>query len=105
MLPDRAEIATELKKFAADGRAQASQSVNQLVVVGATLLIGVVVLAQISGAMPDVSTTDFDGTMGEINDILVSSFELGAILPLVIIAGALLFFVMRFGSMGNGGRR
>ena len=99
-------VRDEVTALAADSRAQASQSVNQLVVVGATLLIGVVVLAQITDAMPDVETgSAFEGLMGEITGILQSSFELGAILPLVIIAGALLFFVMRFGNMGNGGRR
>lgn len=82
-------------------RAQ-SRSVTQLVTVGATLLIGIVVMAQITDAMPD--TNVFNGSFDTVVNTLGSAFSLGAILPLVIVAGAVLFYVRTFGGSG-GGRR
>lgn len=81
-------------------RAQAS-AVTQLVTVAATLFIGIVVLSQIGDAMPD--TGMFNSSFDQAVNITGSAISLGAILPLVIVAGALLFYVRGFG--GGGGRR
>jgi hypothetical protein len=89
-------------KLIANCRAQ-GDSVNALVVIGATLFIGVFVLAQIGGAMP--SDHMFNGAMTSVENILGSSIELAAILPIVIIAAGLLFYVRRFSGGGNGDRR
>lgn len=81
----------------------AVEAVNQLVVIGATLFIGVVVLASIGGAMPDTGEGGmFEGVMDTVESILTSSFELAAILPLVIIAAGLLWYVRTFNGNGNG---
>jgi hypothetical protein len=72
-------------------------TVEQVIVVGATLLIGIVVMAQIVESMPAVNNT-FNGSIDQVTGILDSSFLLAAILPLVIVAGAVLFFVGQFGT-------
>lgn len=82
----------------------AGESVTQLVTVGATLFIGIVVLASIGDAMPS-NVSMFQDAMNQAETILNSSFVLAAILPLVIIAGALLFFVRRFNSDRGGNGR
>lgn len=82
--------------------ARASGSINQLIVVGTTLVIGVIVMASIIDAAP-ADAGVFNGTLDQITTILESSFLLAAILPLVIIAGAVLFYVRNFGG-GGGGR-
>lgn len=80
----------------------AGESVTQLVTVGATLFIGIVVLASIGDAMPN-NVSMFSGAMDQAETILNSSFILAAILPLVIIAAALLFYVRRFNRDSGGG--
>lgn len=95
---------TEMHRRAmeADERAQSS-TVNQLVTVGATLLIGIVVMAQIADAMPNVDM--FNSSFDTVVNTIGSAFSLGAILPLVIVAGAVLFWVRTFGGNSGGGRR
>jgi len=68
--------------------------------------VGVLVLSQIVTALPD-NNGAFAGAVSQIETVLNSSFLLAAILPLVIIAGAVLFYVRRFnmGGGGNGGGR
>ena len=99
-----------LHKSAMDraNRAQAN-AVNSLVVIGATLFIGVFVLASIGDAMPQDSNGNIDLPMfgsafDNVTNVLGSSIELAAILPIVIIAAGLLFYVRRF-SGGGGARR
>lgn len=94
------EIA-QIESFRRD-QVAAGESVTQLVTVGATLFIGIVVLASIGDAMPS-NVSMFQGAMDQAETILNSSFVLAAILPLVIIAAALLFYVRRFNSNGGGG--
>ena len=89
-----------LKKRAA--RAQAD-AVNSLVVIGATLFIGVFVLASIGDSMPQDHM--FNSSMQSVENVLGSSIELAAILPIVIIAAGLLFYVRRFSGGGSGGER
>lgn len=82
--------------------ARATGSINQLIVVGTTLVIGIIVMASIIDAAPNDAGV-FNGTLDQVETILDSSFLLAAILPLVIIAGAVLFYVRNFNS-GPGGR-
>jgi len=72
--------------------------------IGATLLIGILVLSQIVSALPS-SNGPFSGAVDQVETILNSSFLLAAILPLVIIAGAVLFYVRGFNGGGGGGGR
>ena len=77
-----------------------AEAVNSLVVIGAVLFIGIFVLAMIGDAMPD-DPPMFGETMDTVEGILESSFELAAILPIVLVAGALLFYVRGFGTNGR----
>lgn len=99
-LRDDIDTLFELAELRAEQKAQAG-SVTQLVTIGATLFIGIVVLASIGDAMPD-NVTMFSGAMNQVETILNSSFILAAILPLVIVAGAILFYVRGFGNSGGG---
>jgi hypothetical protein len=98
-----AEVQEEALRMQSGTRAQGG-SVTTLVSVGATLLIGVLVLSQIVEALPD-NNGAFSGAVTQIETILNSSFLLAAILPLVIIAGAVLFYVRGFNGGGGGGGR
>jgi hypothetical protein len=84
-------------------RAQAD-IVNTLVVVGATLLIGIVVFSQIQSSTPAPENEQLNNTSQSVLSTVASSFDLGSILPIVIIAGAILAYLSGFGSMGGGGR-
>jgi nitrogen fixation/metabolism regulation signal transduction histidine kinase len=97
----RTLIDIQSDKLAADSKAQ-SGTVTTVVTVGATLLIGIIVMAQIVESMPALDNNTFSGAMDQVTSILNSSFLLAAILPLVIVAGAVLFFVGNFGNGGNG---
>lgn len=88
-------IGAGVARFRRDQKA-AAETVNQLVVVGATLFIGIVVISQIGEAMPD-DINMFTDAFNSAESIVGSSLELAAILPLVIVAGGLLFYVSRFG--------
>ena len=88
-------------KLAQDNKA-AGESINQLVIVGATLVIGLIVISQIVASMPEMENSTFTSTLDRVEQVLDSSFLLAAILPIVIIAGALLFYVRNFND--NGGR-
>jgi len=96
---------TDLGELQQDTKA-VGESVTQLITIGTTLLVGVLVLSQIVTALPD-NNGAFAGAVSQIETVLNSSFLLAAILPLVIIAGAVLFYVRRFnmGGGGNGGGR
>lgn len=95
----------EQHEFGSATRAQAAQnSVNMLVVVGATLIVGVVVYAQIESATPSPDNTDLADAQDSVTDTIASSFDLASVLPIVIIAGAILFFLRGFGG-GSMGRR
>lgn len=94
-------LSIQAKKLHDDQAAQGG-SVTQIVVVGATLLIGIIVMAQIVESMPSTENNTFQNAMDRVESVLDSSFLLAAILPLVIIAGALLFYVRNF---SEGGRR
>jgi len=78
------------------------ESVTNLITIGTTLLVGVLVLSQIVTAIPE-NNGAFSGAVDQIETVLNSSFLLAAILPLVIIAGAVLFYVRRFNMGGGGG--
>jgi hypothetical protein len=92
-------IKTQSQQLRADAAAQ-SGTVTTVVTVGATLLIGIIVMSQIVESIPTTNNT-FSGAITQVTSILNSSFLLAAILPLVIVAGAVLFFV---GNFGNNGR-
>jgi len=79
------------------------QAVNSLVVIGTSLFIGIFVLGMIADSMPLEDGMMFDDAIDSVEGILESSFELAAILPIVVIAGALLYYVRGFGQ--NGARR
>jgi len=96
-----------LSAFTASNRA-AVDSVNTLIFVGATLFIGIFVLSQIGESMPqdgsgNVDLPLFNDAFDQAQNVLASAFELGAILPIVVVAAGLLFYVRRFN--GTGGRR
>jgi len=97
------EVWAEAARMQTGTRAQGG-SVTTLVTVGATLLIGILVLSQIVSALPS-SNGPFSGAVDQVETILNSSFLLAAILPLVIIAGAVLFYVRGFNGGGGGGGR
>lgn len=96
-----------LSAFTASNRA-AVDSVNTLIFVGATLFIGIFVISQIGESMPqdgngNVDLPLFNDAFDQAQNVLASAFELGAILPIVVVAAGLLFYVRRFN--GTGGRR
>jgi len=97
----RSLIKIQSDKLAADNTAQGG-TVTTVVTVGATLLIGIIVMAQIVDAVPTLENNSFSGALDQVTTILNSSFLLAAILPLVIVASAVLFFV---GTFGEGGGR
>lgn len=78
-------------------------AVNALVVIGATLLIGIIVYAQIDSAAPNDHA--LNDTQQSVTDNVTASFDLGSILPIVVIAGAVLAYVSGFGRGGGGGGR
>jgi hypothetical protein len=97
----RSLIKIQSDKLAADNTAQGG-TVTTVVTVGATLLIGIIVMAQIVDSVPNLDNNTFSGALDQVTNILNSSFLLAAILPLVIVASAVLFFV---GNFGDGGGR
>ena len=104
--PDRGLVAKALEshtRAVTDTRGQAGASiVNSLVVIGTALFIGIFVLGMIADAMPlDDEEMMFYGAIESVEGILESSFELAAILPIVIIAGGLLYYVRGFGQNGR----
>jgi nitrogen fixation/metabolism regulation signal transduction histidine kinase len=96
----RSLIKIQSDKLAADNTAQGG-TVTTVVTVGATLLIGIIVMAQIVDAVPALDNNTFSGALDQVTTILNSSFLLAAILPLVIVASAVLFFVGNFGEGGG----
>jgi len=97
----RSLIKIQSDKLAADNTAQGG-TVTTVVTVGATLLIGIIVMAQIVDSVPNLDNNTFSGALDQVTNILNSSFLLAAILPLVIVASAVLFFG---GNFGDGGGR
>lgn len=85
--------------------AQAQGAVNTVVVVGATLLVGIIVYAKIDSATGDPVNSDLNNSSQSVTDNVASSFDLGSILPIVIIAAAILFFLRGFGGGGGGQMR
>lgn len=101
-------LEARVDRYFPDGsRAQTSAqgAVMALVLVGATLIIGIVVYAEIDAAAPDNHA--LNGTQESVTDNVTSGFDLGSILPIVIAAGAVLGILVGFGGLGggNGGRR
>ncbi len=94
------KIKSILTRLAPTGSRAQADSVNSLVVIGASLFIGIFVLASIGDAVPSAGM--FSDAMNQTENVLSSSIELAAILPIVIIAAGLLFWVRRF---NGGGRR
>lgn len=86
---------------------QAQSAVNTVVVVGATLLVGIIVYAKIDSSTGDPANSDLNNSSNSVTNNVASSFDLGSILPIVIIAAAILFFLRGFGGGGGmgGGRR
>ena len=102
--PDQGLVARALEthtKAITDTRANIG-AINQLVVIGTSLFIGIFVLGMIGESMPlDNESMMFYGAVESVEGILESSFELAAILPIVLIAGALLYYVRGFGQNGR----
>lgn len=82
---------------------QASNAVTQLVVVGSTLIVGVIVYSKIQSSTPAPENSDLNNSSQSVTDTVASSFELGSVLPIVLVAGAILFYLRGFGGMGGGG--
>lgn len=76
--------------------------VNKIVVVSATLFIGIIVISMIGEAMPEGEELMLEDTMDSLESMIGSSFELAILLPLVLAAGALLYWVSGFGQNGRG---
>lgn len=76
--------------------AAVGESVVDLLTIGTTLLVGALVMSQITSAVPAADTGPFANGYEQILSVLNSSFVLAAILPLVIVAGSVLFYVRRF---------
>ncbi len=98
-------VTRRLSALAQSRRAQ-TDSVNRLIFIGATLFVGIVVMSQIGEAMPqdnsgNVDLPMFDTAFDQAQTVLSSAFELGAILPIVVIAAGLLFWVRRFNGSGR----
>jgi len=72
------------------------ESVTDVVTIGATLLIGVLIMSQFVATIPPVSNGPFAGAHNQIVSILNSSFLLAAILPVVVVAGAVLAYLQNF---------
>lgn len=83
--------------------AQAQSAVNTVVVVGATLLVGIIVYAKIDSSTGNPANSDLNNSSQSVTNNVASSFDLGSILPIVIIAAAILFFLRGFGGGGGGG--
>lgn len=87
-------------------RQMAQGAVTTLVVVGATLIVGIIVYSKIQESTPAPENSDLNNSSQSVTDTVASSFDLGSVLPIVIIAGAILFFLRGFGGGGMpGGRR
>jgi hypothetical protein len=79
-----------------DDERAVGETVTDLLTIGATLLVGSLVMSQITLAVPAANNGPFAGGYDQIVSVLNSSFLLAAILPIVIVAGAVLFYVRRF---------
>jgi len=83
------------------GGCQSDGCLSTVVTVGTTLLIGIIIMAQIVESVPNLENNTFSSAIDQVTNILNSSFLLAAILPLVIVASAVLFFVANFGDGGS----
>ncbi len=78
----------------------------QLVGVSAvTIIVLIYIISEIVNTMPTPTNTKLNETTTGIIDITSSSFSLGGVALIVIVAGAILFYVSRFGQGEQGGMR
>lgn len=66
-----------------------------LIVTVAVLVIGVYLLATFQGAMPTVTDETANDTMFAILDAGWSAFGLAVIIPIVVVAGAVIGYLVR----------
>jgi len=72
----------------------AEGNVVQMVVVAATLVIGIFVVAEINGAIPSIGNADLSTARNQTVTNVGSGFQLGAIIPLVIAAAVIMMYIM-----------
>jgi hypothetical protein len=80
--------------------------VMQLVGVSAvTIVVLIFVISAIFDAMPTPSNADLANTSTTVIETTSSAFNLGTVALIIIVAGAILYYVGRFGQGGTGGAR
>lgn len=80
--------------------------VMQLVGVSAvTIVVLIFVISAIFDAMPTPSNANLANTSTTVIETTSSAFNLGTVALIIIVAGAILYYVGRFGQGGTGGAR
>jgi hypothetical protein len=78
-----------------DDERAVGETVTELLTYGAALLVGTVVMSTMVTAVPS-NAGMFNEARGVILETLNSSFVLASIVPLAIVAGAVLSYLRRF---------
>jgi uncharacterized membrane protein len=80
--------------------------IMQMVGVAAvTIVVLIFVISAIFDAMPTPSNADLANTSTTVIETTSSAFNLGTVALIIIVAGAILYYVSRFGQGGTGGAR
>lgn len=98
----RARRAVRNSTFLKSERAQmgGQGAITAVITIGATLVIGIYVISSIIDGTPDPTNTDLNNSQQNVVDTLSSAMDLGAVLPIVVIAVAILGFLTLLGSGG-----
>jgi hypothetical protein len=84
-------------------QARQAGTIISVVVVGVTALIGVLIVAEINGALPTISNTDLSNSKTGVVDGFASAMDLVPIVLLVSVAALVIGIVQRL--RGGGGLR
>lgn len=90
-----------LKKFLNNKNASVGM-VIALIVTVAVLVIGVIILATFQDAIPTITDTTANTTKNDILSAGWSAFGLAVIIPIIVVAGAIIGYLVR--GFSGGGR-
>lgn len=82
--------------------------VISLIVTVAVLVIGIFILTTFQGAIPNIDDTlypEANATAESIFQIGWSAYGLAVVIPIIVVAGAIIGYLVVGFSGGNGGRR
>ena len=96
-----AQIKNELAKFASCKRGSVGM-VIALIVTIAVLVIGVYILAVFQAAVPEITDTVANETAEAIMQVGWSAFGLAVVIPIIVVAGAIIGYLIR--GFSGGGR-